>query len=106
MIVVQGTAKSAIENIEMPEQYIGIRILVKSSGCNGKSYAMEWCTSTDEHDFHIQDASKDIYIDRKSMIYLAGSHLVYKQDTFSEGFEFINPNETSKCGCGESFYVA
>ena len=106
MIVVQATAKQAIDKVEMPEGYIGIRILVKNSGCNGKSYAMEWCTSTDEHDFLLQDASKDIYIDTKSMIYLAGSHLVYKQDRFQEGFEFLNPNESSKCGCGESFYVA
>ena len=106
MIFLQPTAKSAIERAEMPSGYFGIRIKVQRAGCNGHTYAMEWCNKKEEHDFLIQDAEKDIYIDKKSMLYLAGSHLVYKQDRFREGFEFVNPNETSKCGCGESFHVA
>ena len=105
MIVIEPTAESAIERVKMPNQYIGIRIKVQKAGCNGHTYAMEWCPKAEEGD-HIFQGIKDIYIDKKSMLYLAGSHLVYKQDQFREGFEFINPNETSKCGCGESFYVA
>jgi iron-sulfur cluster assembly accessory protein len=103
MIKIEPTAKSAIENVEMPPGYSGIRIKVQKAGCNGHTYAMEWCNNKEDHDFLIQTAAKDVYID---MLYLAGSHLVYKQDKFQEGFEFINPNETAKCGCGESFYVA
>jgi len=105
MIFIETTAEAAIERAEMPHQYIGIRIKVKSSGCNGLSYEMEWCSVAQEGD-HIFQGAKDVYVDNKSMLYLSGSHLVYKQDTFQEGFEFVNPNETSKCGCGESFYVA
>ena len=105
MIVIESTAEAAIEQVKMPREYIGIRIKVTSSGCNGHSYGMEWCTKAEQGD-HIFQGIKDIYIDNKSMLYLSGSHLVYKQDKFQEGFEFVNPNETSKCGCGESFYVA
>ena len=105
MIFIESSAETAIEQVKMPSKYVGIRIKVIKSGCNGHSYGMEWCPKAKEGD-HIFQGVKDIYIDNKSMLYLSGSHLVYKQDRFQEGFEFINPNETSKCGCGESFYVA
>ena len=85
MITIQPTAQNAIERAVMPYQAIGIRI--KQEGD------------------HIFDGPKKVYVDPKTMVYLDGSHLVYKQDTFEEGFEFINPNEKSRCGCGESFYM-
>ena len=105
MIYIEPTAENAIERAVMPYQAIGIRVKVESSGCNGLSYKMEWCYIAQEGD-HIFQGTKNIHIDPKSMVYLNGSHLVYKQDTFEEGFEFINPNENSRCGCGESFYMA
>ena len=105
IIHIQSTAKNAIERAVMPYQAIGIRIKVDKSGCNGLAYGMEWCYIKEESD-HIFDGPKKVYVDPKTMLYLDGSHLVYKQETFEEGFEFINPNETSRCGCGESFYMA
>lgn len=105
MIEVHSTAKKAIEAVKMPYQSIGIRIKVQRAGCNGHTYAMEWCYMK-QHGDHIIEAPKRIYIDPKSAIFLFGSELQYKKEQFSEGFEFVNPNETSKCGCGESFYVA
>ena len=105
MIYIEPSAESVIQKIKSPYQSIGIRIKVESSGCNGLSYGMEWCYMAQEGD-HIFQGTKNIYIDTKSMLYLDGSYLVYKQGQFEEGFEFINPNETSKCGCGESFYIA
>ena len=104
MIHIQPTAQHAIERAVMPYQAIGIRIKVESSGCNGLAYGMEWCYTKQEGD-HVFDGPKKVYVDPKTMVYLKDSHLVYKQDKFEEGFEFINPNEKSRCGCGESFYM-
>ena len=104
-IHVTASAKKAILNQKMPGKAIGIRIRVEDSGCNGLAYAMEWCYMKQQGD-HIIEAPKRIYIDPKSAIFLFGSELQYKKEQFSEGFEFVNPNETAKCGCGESFYVA
>ena len=105
-IHVTASARKAILNQKMPGKAIGIRIRVEDSGCNGLAYAMEWCYAKADDDHVITQASKRIYIDPKSAIYLHGSDLNYYWKEFEEGFEFSNPNETSKCGCGESFYVA
>ena len=61
MIFIETTAEAAIERAEMPHQYIGIRIKVKSSGCNGLSYEMEWCSVAQEGD-HIFQGAKDVYV--------------------------------------------
>ena len=105
-IHVTASAKKAIKQLILPSKCIGIRIRVEDSGCNGLAYAMEWCYAEADDDHVIRQASKRIYIDPKSAIYLHGSDLKYYWKEFEEGFEFTNPNETSKCGCGESFYVA
>lgn len=67
---------------------------------------MEWAYKQEEGDHVLLDLPVTVYIDSKSSIFLFGSELQYKVEQFQEGFEFVNPNETSKCGCGESFYVA
>ena len=105
MIEIHSTANEVLKQLILPYQSIGIRIRVQSAGCNGHTYAMEWCYMK-QHGDHIIEAPKRIYIDPKSAIFLFGSELQYKKEQFSEGFEFVNPNETAKCGCGESFYVA
>tara|TARA_R100000152_G_C6761237_1_gene185348 strand:+ start:925 stop:1245 length:321 start_codon:yes stop_codon:yes gene_type:complete len=106
MINVTASAKEKLEETPLPNGSIGVRIRVEDSGCNGLSYALEWCYKKAEGDQIINQATKNLYIDPKSMVYLRGSDLTYtKIDKFKEGFEFINPNVTSKCGCGESFYV-
>ena len=104
-IHIAASAEKVIQQLILPSKCIGIRIRVEDSGCNGLAYAMEWCYMKQDGD-HILEAPKTIYIDSKSAIFLFGSELQYKKEQFSEGFEFSNPNETSKCGCGESFYVA
>ena len=105
MIRVESSAQNVFQQLVLPSGCIGIRLRVKSAGCNGHTYVMEWCYMKQEGD-HILETPKRIYIDSKSAIFLFGSELQYKKEQFSEGFEFVNPNETAKCGCGESFYVA
>ena len=101
MIKVNQSAKEKIKSIEFPEKALGIRILVRSSGCSGLAYVMEYCYKQQPDDLILDN----LFIDPKSLIYLKGSELQYTHEKFNEGFEFINPNVTSKCGCGESFYV-
>ncbi len=106
MIQIHKSAEKVFSELILPANSIGIRIKVQSAGCNGHSYVMEWAYKQEEGDHVLLDLPVTVYIDSKSSIFLFGSELQYKVEQFQEGFEFVNPNETSKCGCGESFYVA
>ena len=78
---------------------------MEDSGCSGLAYAMEYCYEEAEDDIVVTQCSKKLYIDRKSMVYLHGSDMHYRKTEFEEGYEFKNPNVTSECGCGESFFI-
>ena len=85
---------------------IGIRIGIKTAGCSGMKYNVEYATDTKP--FEEKIISKDIVIciDPAAIMFLIGSEMDYKEEKFSSGFEFSNPNEIARCGCGESFTVA
>ncbi len=105
VINVTESARNKLAFEKLPDTCIGIRIRVSDSGCNGLAYHMEYCYKTDDNDIIIDQKLNKLFIDRKSMIYLHGSDLYYRKSKFKEGYEFVNPNVTSECGCGESFYV-
>lgn len=84
---------------------LGIRIGVRTSGCSGLSYALEFVDEPKSEDIRIDDKQCIIFVDPKSQIYLEGLTINYKKEGLQEGFEFINPNEQSRCGCGESFTI-
>ena len=105
-IHVTASARKAIQQLILPGKAIGIRIFVKDSGCSGLAYVMEWCYLQHDDDHVIKQASKRLYIDPKSAIYLHGSDLKYFVKEFEEGFEFTNPKEKRKSRWGENFYVA
>ena len=104
MIKLNDSAKKVLSQLIIPANSLGVRIKVQSAGCSGYAYVMEWAYG-EENDLIISEPI-NIYIDSKSLIFLFGSELEYKVNQFQEGFEFVNPNEASKCGCGESFYIA
>jgi iron-sulfur cluster assembly protein len=104
MISITPAARSKLLYEVMEKECLGIRARVDTAGCNGLAYHMEYL-KLDEDTSNDSVYEDMLYIDPKSLIVLAGSVLDYKTGTFEEGFEFSNPNETSKCGCGESFYV-
>ena len=83
----------------------GIRVGVRTVGCSGLAYVLEYSYNMDRDDTVIHDRGVTIVIDEKSKNYLAGSELVYLKEGLNEGFKFVNPNVTAECGCGESFYV-
>ena len=84
---------------------IGVRIGVKSGGCAGMSYVMEYAKKIDPSDELIEDKGVKVFIDPGAIMYLLGTEMDYKKEQFSSSFVFNNPNETERCGCGESFKV-
>ena len=84
---------------------IGVRVGVKSGGCAGMSYMMEYAKEIKKNEEVIEDKGVKVFIDANAVMYLLGTEMDYKKDKFSSQFVFKNPNETERCGCGESFKV-
>ena len=84
---------------------IGVRVGIKSGGCAGMSYIMEYAREIKPNEEVIEEKGVKVFIDPKAIIYLLGTEMDYKQEKFSSQFIFKNPNETERCGCGESFKV-
>ena len=95
--------KEIMSNAE--KDSIGVRVGVKSGGCAGMSYIMEYAKTSKPEDEVIEDKGVKLFIDPSAIIYLIGTEMDYKKDEFSSSFVFKNPNETERCGCGESFKV-
>ena len=84
---------------------IGVRVGVKAGGCAGMSYIMEYAKEAKQNEEVIEDKGVKVFIDANAVMYLLGTEMDYKTDKFSSQFVFKNPNETERCGCGESFKV-
>ena len=84
---------------------IGVRIGVKTGGCAGMSYVMEYAKDSNPNDEVIEDKGVKVFVDAGAVMYLLGTEMDYKKEKFSSQFVFKNPNETERCGCGESFKV-
>ena len=84
---------------------LGVRVSVKSGGCAGMSYVMEYLKEVNPNDEVIEDKGVRLFIDPAAVMYLLGTEMDYKKEEFSSSFVFNNPNETERCGCGESFKV-
>tara|TARA_Y100001935_G_C16965244_1_gene341378 strand:- start:206 stop:538 length:333 start_codon:yes stop_codon:yes gene_type:complete len=95
--------KEIMSNAEI--NAIGVRVSVKSGGCAGMSYVMEYSKEVNPNDELIEDKGVKVYIDSAAVMYLLGTEMDYKKEDFSSSFVFNNPNETERCGCGESFKV-
>ncbi|MBF7687187.1 iron-sulfur cluster assembly protein IscA [Acinetobacter rathckeae] len=83
----------------------GIRVGVKTSGCSGLAYVLEFVDDIDQHDQIFEHFGVKVFIDPKSLVYLSGLEMDYVKNGLNEGFEFNNPNKKGECGCGESFTV-
>ena len=84
---------------------LGVRIGVKSGGCAGMEYVLEYAKDINPKDEMIEDKGVKVFIDQSAIIYLIGTEMDYKKNEFSSSFVFNNPNETERCGCGESFKI-
>ena len=84
---------------------IGVRVAVKSGGCAGMSYVMEYTKKINPNDEVVEDKGVKVFVDAAAVMYLLGTEMDFKKEEFSSSFVFKNPNETERCGCGESFKV-
>lgn len=83
----------------------GIRLGVRTSGCSGMAYVLEFVDEVQTEDQVFEDRGVQIVIDPKSLVYLDGTELDFVKEGLNEGFKFNNPNVRNECGCGESFNI-
>lgn len=84
---------------------VGLRLGIKTHGCSGMAYVMEFADEVEEHDSVFETNGVTLIIDQKSLVYLDGTEMDFTKEGLNEGFKFSNPNESGSCGCGESFTV-
>ena len=106
MITVTSTAANRIRrNLTQRGKGMGIRLAVKTTGCSGLAYVLEYVDTPQAGDQCIDCNNCQIYVDPKSCAYLQGMTIDFVRQGLNQGFEFRNPNERDRCGCGESFRV-
>ena len=84
---------------------IGLRLGVRTTGCSGMAYVFEFVDVIESHDVVFDTNGVSLVVDPKSLTYIDGIEVDYVRNGLNEGFEFINPIEKDRCGCGESFRV-
>ena len=84
---------------------IGLRLGIKTSGCSGLAYVLEFVDELNEDDNVFEQDGVKVIVDTKSLVYLDGTQLDFVKEGLNEGFKFINQNVKDQCGCGESFNV-
>ena len=82
-----------------------VRIGIKTKGCSGLSYTLEFADEKNPYDEIIEDKGVVVLVDPKATMFLLGTEMDYVEEKLSSGFTFKNPNEKGRCGCGESFHV-
>ena len=101
----ENASKKMQEALDYRGKGIGMRIGVRTSGCSGFAYVLEFADQLFEGDLEIDDRGVTLVINKKDLVYLQGMQIDYAKKGLNEGFEFANPNEKARCGCGESFTV-
>lgn len=84
---------------------LGIRVGIKTTGCSGLAYVIEYVDVPNVDDLSFVTNSVHVFVDPKSLAFLEGSQMDWVRNGLNEGFEFTNPNEKDRCGCGESFRI-
>ena len=101
----ESAAKHVSNFIAKRGKGLGIRLGVKTSGCSGMAYKLEFVDTATDDDITFQSHGVTVFTDAKSLAYLDGTELDYTKEGLNEGFKFNNPNVKDECGCGESFNV-
>ena len=99
----EPAAKHVADFIAKRGKGVGIRLGVKTSGCSGMAYKLEFADAPAPEDLIFESHGVKVLIDPKSLPYLDGTELDYTREGLNEGFKFNNPNVKDQCGCGESF---
>ena len=101
----QSAATHVADQMETRGYGIGIRVGVKTTGCSGMAYVLEFVDKLNVGDSVFEDQGVKIIVDPKSLLYVDGTEMDYVKQGVNEGFEFTNPNSKGECGCGESFSI-
>lgn len=101
----ESAAKRVRSFIEKRGKGVGLRLAVKTSGCSGLAYAIEFADEAEHDDLRFESHGVTVLVDPKSHVFLAGTELDFVREGLNEGFKFNNPNVKDQCGCGESFKV-
>lgn len=105
-ITLTEAAADRVQNFLMSRgKGVGVRLGVKTSGCSGLAYVLEFVDELEDSDEVFEDRGVKVVVDQKSLVYLDGTELDYGKEGLNEGFKFNNPNVKDECGCGESFKV-
>jgi iron-sulfur cluster assembly protein len=101
----EKAAKHVANYLSKRGKGIGLRLGVRTSGCSGMAYKLEFVDETSAEDLIFESNGVKVFVDPKSLPYLDGMELDYTREGLNEGFKFNNPNVKDQCGCGESFNV-
>jgi iron-sulfur cluster assembly protein len=106
MISITDLAASKVKSsLEKRGKGIGIRIGVRTTGCSGMAYVLEYVDESSKEDQCIESNGCKLFVDPKSLAYISGLSIDWVKNGLNEGFDFKNPNEKDRCGCGESFRI-
>lgn len=103
--VTEQASKKVHQFLSRRGKGLGIRVGVKTTGCSGLAYTLEYVDQPNEFDVCYESNAVKIYVDQKSLVYLEGLEIDWQKQGLNEGFEFVNPKEKDRCGCGESFRI-
>jgi iron-sulfur cluster assembly protein len=98
-------AKRVQDFLENRGKGIGLRLGVKTTGCSGLAYVIEFVDELESDDSVFESRGVKVVVDPKSLIFLDGTQVDFAREGLNEGFQFINPNAKDECGCGESFTI-
>ena len=101
----QSAAQHVARHLAKRGKGIGLRLGVRTSGCSGLAYKLEYADETRPEDVTFESTGVTVIVDPKSLPYLEGTELDFTREGLQEGFKFNNPNVKDACGCGESFTV-
>lgn len=103
--ITENAAKYINSYLEKRGKGLGVRLAVKTSGCSGMAYNLEFVDEAKPEDLVFEEHGAKVFVDPKSLVYLDGTQVDYTKEGLQEGFKFENPNVKDSCGCGESFHV-
>jgi len=101
----QAAASRVKQFLDKRGKGVGLRLGVKTTGCSGMAYVIEYADAIEDNDMVFEDQGVKVIVNPKSLAYLDGTELDYSKEGLNEGFRFNNPNVKDSCGCGESFNV-